>query len=606
MMDLKNVILTNTLIAIWKLYNIDLPESEVQVQNTKKNFKEDYTVVIFPLTKYSKKSVKETALEIGKCLKSFCRLITNFYIVDGFLNLRVCTSIWFDILNFINKDDNYGKKPITENSPLVMIEFSSPNTNKPLHLGHIRNILLGWSMSKIIEANGCKVIKTNLINDRGIHICKSMLAWQKWSNGITPERAGVKGDHFVGDFYVKFEKRYREEINELAIKFEKEGLSKEDAKVKAEQESQIMKEAREMLVKWESSDVETRLLWEQMNDWVYSGFEETYNALGVNFDKVYYESETYTEGKKVIKDGLNKKLFISKEDNSIWVDLTSDGLDQKLLLRGDGTSVYITQDVGTAIRFADYPIDKMIYVVGNEQNYHFKALSIILDRLGFKCGKDLVHLSYGMVELPNGKMKSREGTVVDADDLISSMIQKARVVSEDKVDKLEGITDTKKDEIARIVGLGALKYFILKIDAKKNMLFNPDKSIDFNGNTGPFIQYTYARLCSILKNAEKQNIYMKMHIMYNAIIKPEEISLIKKMNDFDKVVTQAYIDYNPSIIANYCYELAKEFNKFYSIYRILDAEESYEVKFRIVIVRNIHKIIKSGMNLLGIECPDRM
>jgi arginyl-tRNA synthetase len=606
-MDLKNVILTNTLIAIWKLYNIDLPESEVQVQNTKENFKGDYTVVIFPLTKYSKKSVKETALEIGKCLKSFCRLITNFYIVDGFLNLRVCTSIWFDILNFINKDDNYGKKPITENSPLVMIEFSSPNTNKPLHLGHIRNILLGWSMSKIIEANGCKVIKTNLINDRGIHICKSMLAWQKWSNGITPERAGVKGDHFVGDFYVKFEKRYREEINELAIKFEKEGLSKEDAKVKAEQESQIMKEAREMLVKWESSDVETRLLWEQMNDWVYSGFEETYNALGVNFDKVYYESETYTEGKKVIKDGLNKKLFISKEDNSIWVDLTSDGLDQKLLLRGDGTSVYITQDVGTAkIRFADYPIDKMIYVVGNEQNYHFKALSIILDRLGFKCGKDLVHLSYGMVELPNGKMKSREGTVVDADDLISSMIQKARVVSEDKVDKLEGITDTKKDEIARIVGLGALKYFILKIDAKKNMLFNPDESIDFNGNTGPFIQYTYARLCSILKNAEKQNIYMKMHIMYNAIIKPEEISLIKKMNDFDKVVTQAYIDYNPSIIANYCYELAKEFNKFYSIYRILDAEESYEVKFRIVIVRNIHKIIKSGMNLLGIECPDRM
>lgn len=607
MMDLKNVILTNTLIAIWKLYGIDLPESEVQVQNTKENFKGDYTVVIFPLTKYSKKSVKETALEIGKCLKSFCRLITSFYIVDGFLNLRVCTSIWFDILNMINRDDNYGKKPITENSPLVMIEFSSPNTNKPLHLGHIRNILLGWSMSKIIEANGCKVIKTNLINDRGIHICKSMLAWQKWSNGITPERAGVKEDHFVGDFYVKFEKRYREEVNELAIKFEKEGLSKEDAKAKAEQESQIMKEAREMLVKWESSDVETRLLWEQMNNWVYSGFEETYNALGVNFDKVYYESETYTEGKKVIKYGLDKKLFIRKEDNSIWADLTDNGLDQKLLLRGDGTSVYITQDIGTAkIRFTDYPIDKMIYVVGNEQNYHFKALSIILDRLGFKWGKDLVHLSYGMVELPNGKMKSREGTVVDADDLISSMIQKARVVSEDKVDKLEGITDTKKDEIARIVGLGALKYFILKIDAKKNMLFNPDESIDFNGNTGPFIQYTYARLCSILKNAKKQNIYMKMHIMYNAIIKPEEISLIKKMNDFDKVVTQAYIDYNPSIIANYCYELAKEFNKFYSIYRILDAEESYEVKFRIVMVRNIHKIIKSGMDLLGIECPDRM
>lgn len=607
MMDLKNVILTNTLIAIWKLYGIDLHESEVQVQNTKENFKGDYTVVIFPLTKYSKKSVKETALEIGKCLKSFCRLITSFYIVDGFLNLRVCTSIWFDILNMINKDDNYGKKPITENSPLVMIEFSSPNTNKPLHLGHIRNILLGWSMSKIIEANGCKVIKTNLINDRGIHICKSMLAWQKWSNGITPEKAGVKGDRFVGDFYVEFEKRYREEINELAIKFEKEGLSKEDAKTKAEQKSQIMKEAREMLIKWESSDVEIRLLWEQMNDWVYSGFKETYNALGVNFDKVYYESETYTEGKKVIKDGLNKKLFVRKKDNSIWVDLTSDGLDQKLLLRGDGTSVYITQDVGTAkIRFADYPIDKMIYVVGNEQNYHFKALSIILDRLGFKWGKDLVHLSYGMVELPNGKMKSREGTVVDADDLIASMIQKARVVSEDKVDKLEGITDAEKDEIARIVGLGALKYFILKIDVKKNMLFNPDESIDFNGNTGPFIQYTYARLCSILKNAEKQNIYMKMHIMYNAIIKPEEISLIKKMNDFDKVVTQAYIDYNPSIIANYCYELAKEFNKFYSIYRILDAEESYEVKFRIVMVRNIHKIIKSGMDLLGIECPDRM
>ena len=606
-MDIKNTILTNTLIAIKKLYDVDLSASEVQVQSTKENFEGDYTVVVFSLTKYSKKSVRETAKEIGEYLKNSCDLISKFNIVSGFLNISLYTNIWVDLLNIINKDDNYGKKPITENSPLVMIEFSSPNTNKPLHLGHIRNILLGWSMSKIIEANGCKVIKTNLINDRGIHICKSMLAWQKWSNGITPEEAGMKGDHFVGKFYVEFEKRYREEVNELAIKFEKEGLSKEDAKTKAEQESQIMKEAREMLVKWESFDVETRLLWEQMNDWVYSGFKETYNTLGINFDKVYYESETYTEGKEVIKDGLNKKLFIRKEDNSIWVDLTDDGLDQKLLLRGDGTSVYMTQDIGTAkIRFNDYPIDKMIYVVGNEQNYHFKALSIILDRLGFKWGKDLVHLSYGMVELPNGKMKSREGTVIDADNLIASMIQNARTISEDKVDKLEGITDAEKNEIARIVGLGALKYFILKIDAKKNMLFNPDESIDFNGNTGPFIQYTYARLHSILKNAEKQNFYIKITVPSGIPLNLEEVSLIKKMSNFGKAITQASIDYNPSIIANYCYELAKEFNKFYSNYRILDERGSYKKDIRMLLVKNISKIIKSGMDLLGIECTDRM
>ena len=606
-MDIKNIILTNTLIAIKKLYNVDLSASEVQVQSTKENFEGDYTIVVFSLIKYSKKSVRETAKEIGEYLKNSCDLISKFNIVSGFLNISLYTNIWVDLLNIINKDDNYGKKPITENSPLVMIEFSSPNTNKPLHLGHVRNILLGWSMSKIIEANGCKVIKTNLINDRGIHICKSMLAWQKWSNGATPEKACMKGDHFVGDFYVEFEKRYREEVNELAIKFEKEGLSNEDAKTKAEQESKIMKEAREMLVKWESSDIETRLLWEQMNDWVYSGFKETYNALGVNFDKVYYESETYTEGKEVIKDGLNKKLFIRKEDNSIWADLTDDGLDQKLLLRRDDTSVYITQDIGTAkIRFEDYPIDKMIYVVGNEQNYHFKALSIILDRLGFKWGKGLVHLSYGMVELPNGKMKSREGTVVDADDLITSMIQSARKISKDKIDKLEGVTDTEKNEIARIVGLGALKYFILKIDAKKNMLFNPDELIDFNGNTGPFIQYTHARLCSILKNAEKQNVFIETAIVNDIPLESEEISLIKKMNDFDKIIAQAGTDYNPSIVANYCYELAREFNKFYSTYRILDAEESYEIDIRMILVKNIRKIIKSGMDLLGIECPDRM
>lgn len=606
-MDIKNTILTNTLIAIKKLYDVDLSASEVQIQSTKEGFDGDYTIIVFPLIKYSKKSVEETAEEIGNCLKSFCRLISSFNVMNGFLNLKVVTSIWLDLLNIMNKDDNYGKKPINENSPLVMIEFSSPNTNKPLHLGHIRNNLLGWSMSKIIEANGCKVIKTNLINDRGIHICKSMLAWQKWSDGITPEEAGMKGDHFVGKFYVEFEKRYCEEVNELAIKFEKEGLSKEDAKTKAEQESQIMKEAREMLVKWESFDVETRLLWEQMNDWVYSGFKETYDALGVNFDKVYYESETYTEGKKIIKDGLDKKLFIRKEDNSIWVDLTDDGLDQKLLLRRDGTSVYITQDVGTAkIRFTDYPIDKMIYVVGNEQNYHFKVLSIILDRLGFKCGKNLVHLSYGMVELPNGKMKSREGTVVDADDLITSMIQNAHTISDDKVNKLESITDVEKNEIARIVGLGALKYFILKIDAKKNILFNPDKSIDFNGNTGPFIQYTYTRLHSILKNAENQKFYIKVTVPSGIPLNLEEVSLIKKMSNFGKAITQASIDYNPSIIANYCYELAREFNKFYSNYRILDEKGSYKKDVRMLLVKNISKIIKSGMDLLGIECPDRM
>lgn len=603
-MDIKNTILTNTLIAIKKLYDVDLPASEVQLQNTKENFNSDYTIVVFPLIKYSKKNVRETAKEIGECLKSSCNLISHFDIVSGFLNIRLYTNIWVDLLNIINKDDNYGKKPITKNSPLIMIEFSSPNTNKPLHLGHIRNTLLGWSLSKIIEANGYKVIKTNLINDRGIHICKSMLAWQKWSNGITPEKAGVKGDHLVGDFYVEFEKRYREEVEKLTDGFKKEGFNEEDAKSKAEQESQIMKKAREMLIKWESFDVETRLLWEQMNDWVYSGFKETYDTLGVNFDKVYYESETYTEGKKVIEDGLNKGLFIRKEDNSIWADLADEGLDQKLLLRGDGTSVYITQDVGTAkIRFADYPIDKMIYVVGNEQNYHFQVLSTILNRLGFKWGKDLVHFSYGMVELPNGKMKSREGTVVDADELVDSMIQNARTLIKDRLDD---ITEEEKNEIARIVGLGALKYFILKIDAKKNMLFNPDKSVDFNGNTGPFIQYSYARAYSILKNAEKQNAFIETAIVNDIPLESEEISLVKKMWDFDKVITQAGVDYNPSIIANYCYELSKEFNKFYSSYRILDAENPWETDLRLLLVKNVSKILKSGMDLLGIECPNNM
>lgn len=606
-MTIENQIAVAALAAIKELYGADVPAKMIQLQKTKANFEGNLTLVMFPLLKTSHKSPEATAQEVGEYLKNNCTAIADFNVVKGFLNLVIAPAAWIGLLNDINANAKFGEQQVTADSPLAMVEYSSPNTNKPLHLGHVRNNLLGWSLAKIMEANGYKVVKTNIVNDRGIHICKSMLAWQKWGNGITPEQAGKKGDHLIGDFYVLFDKHYRAEVAELTAKFKEEGLNDEEAKAKAEQESPLMKEAHEMLVKWEANNTEVRALWEKMNNWVYAGFDETYKALGVGFDKIYYESNTYLEGKKKVEEGLAKGLFIRKADNSVWVDLTNEGLDQKLLLRSDGTSVYMTQDIGTAeMRFKDYPIDKMIYVVGNEQNYHFQVLSILLDRLGFKWGKDLVHFSYGMVELPNGKMKSREGTVVDADDLVASMIQNARALSEDKMNKLDDITEEEKNEIARIVGLGALKYFILKVDARKNMLFNPEESIDFNGNTGPFIQYTYARIRSILRKAAAQGITIPKTVATNAPLNEKEIALIQKMNDFGAVVAQAGIDYSPSGIANYCYELTKEFNQFYHDYSILNADTDDEKTTRLVLAQNVAKVIKNGMELLGIEVPERM
>ena len=606
-MKIEDQITAAALAAVKELYGAEIPAQMIQLQKTKANFEGNLTLVTFPLLKTSRKSPETTAQEIGEYLKANCKAIADFNVVKGFLNLVIAPAAWIGLLNDIHADEKFGEQQVTADSPLAMVEYSSPNTNKPLHLGHVRNNLLGWSLSKIMEANGYKVVKTNIVNDRGIHICKSMLAWQKWGNGITPEQAGKKGDHLIGDFYVLFDKHYRAEVAELTAKFREEGLDDEAAKAKAEQESPLMKEAHEMLVKWEANDPEVRALWEKMNSWVYAGFDETYKALGVGFDKIYYESNTYLEGKKKVEEGLAKGLFVRKDDNSVWADLTNEGLDQKLLLRSDGTSVYMTQDIGTAeMRFKDYPIDKMIYVVGNEQNYHFQVLSILLDRLGFKWGKDLVHFSYGMVELPNGKMKSREGTVVDADDLIASMIQNARTLSEDKVNKLEDITEAEKNEIARIVGLGALKYFILKVDARKNMLFNPEESIDFNGNTGPFIQYTYARIRSILRKAAAQGIAIPTAVADNAPMNEKEIALIQKMNDFGAAVAQAGIDYSPSGIANYCYELTKEFNQFYHDYSILNADTEDEKTTRLVLAQNVAKVIKNGMELLGIEVPERM
>ena len=606
-MKIEDQITTAALAAVKELYGAEIPAQMIQLQKTKANFEGNLTLVMFPLLKTSRKSPEATAQEVGEYLKANCKAIADFNVVKGFLNLVIAPAAWIGLLNDIHANEKFGEKQVTADSPLAMVEYSSPNTNKPLHLGHVRNNLLGWSLSKIMEANGYKVVKTNIVNDRGIHICKSMLAWQKWGNGITPEQAGKKGDHLIGDFYVAFDKHYREELATLMAQFKGEGLDDEAAKAKAEQESALMKEARAMLVKWEANDPEVRALWEKMNNWVYAGFDETYKALGVGFDKIYYESKTYLEGKKKVEEGLAKGLFIRKDDNSVWADLTNEGLDQKILLRSDGTSVYMTQDIGTAeMRFKDYPIDKMIYVVGNEQNYHFQVLSILLDRLGFKWGKDLVHFSYGMVELPNGKMKSREGTVVDADDLIASMIQNARALSEDKVNKLEDITEAEKNEIARIVGLGALKYFILKVDARKNMLFNPEESIDFNGNTGPFIQYTYARIRSILRKAAAQGIAIPTAVADNAPMNEKEIALIQKMNDFGAAVAQAGVDYSPSGIANYCYELTKEFNQFYHDYSILNADTEDEKTTRLVLAQNVAKVIKNGMELLGIEVPERM
>ena len=558
---------------------------------------------MFPFLKISKKKPEDTAQEIGQYLQDNCSAVATFNVVKGFLNLVIAQSAWLQLLADIDADAKYGERKADENSPLVMIEYSSPNTNKPLHLGHVRNNLLGWSLAKIMEANGNKVVKTNIVNDRGIHICKSMLAWLKYGNGETPETSGKKGDHLIGDYYVAFDKHYREEVKQLTAKYVAEGMDTEEAEKKAKEEAPLIKEAHEMLVKWEQNDPEVRALWEKMNNWVYAGFDETYKALGVGFDKIYYESQTYLKGKAKVEEGLAKGLFERHADNSVWADLTNEGLDQKLLLRSDGTSVYMTQDIGTAeMRFKDYPIDKMIYVVGNEQNYHFQVLSILLDRLGFKWGKELVHFSYGMVELPNGKMKSREGTVVDADDLIATMIADAKQTSEE-LGKFADMTDEERNEIARIVGLGALKYFILKVDARKNMLFNPEESIDFNGNTGPFIQYTYARIRSIMRKAAEMNIPVGE---MKAELSQKEIDLIQKMSDYASAVEQAGKDYSPSGIANYCYELTKEFNQFYHDYSILKEEDVQKRAVRLKIAANVAKVISNGMALLGIEVPERM
>lgn len=592
--------------AVKALYGQDVPEKMVQVQKTKKEFEGSLTLVVFPFLKISKKKPEDTAAEIGEWMKQNCKAVADYNVVKGFLNIVIDTAAWIGMLNDINADEHYGEKQATEDSPLVMIEYSSPNTNKPLHLGHVRNNLLGWSLAQIMAANGNKVVKTNIVNDRGIHICKSMLAWQKWGNGVTPETSGMKGDHLIGDFYVAFDKHYREEVKELKAKFVAEGMDEEAAEKKAKDEAPLIKEAHEMLVKWEQGDKDVRDLWQKMNSWVYAGFDETYKNLGVGFDKIYYESDTYLKGKAKVEEGLEKGLFERHEDNSVWADLTNEGLDQKLLLRSDGTSVYMTQDIGTAeMRFKDYPIDKMIYVVGNEQNYHFQVLSILLDRLGFKWGKELVHFSYGMVELPNGKMKSREGTVVDADDLIETMVADAKKTSEE-LGKFNDMTEEERNEIARIVGMGALKYFILKVDARKNMLFNPEESIDFNGNTGPFIQYTYARICSILRKAAGQGVTIPDALADNMPLCQKETELIQKMDEFGAAVRQAGKDYSPSGIANYCYELTKDFNQFYHDYSILNADTEEEKVVRLVIAKNVAKTIKNGMALLGIEVPERM
>ncbi len=605
-MNILNEINSAAKAAVKALYGQDVPEKMVQVQKTKKEFEGSLTLVVFPFLKMSKKKPEDTAQEIGEWMKENCKAVADFNVVKGFLNIVIAKSAWLSMLNDINKDEHYGEVKATDDSPLVMIEYSSPNTNKPLHLGHVRNNLLGWSLAQIMAANGNKVVKTNIVNDRGIHICKSMLAWLKWGNGVTPETSGMKGDHLIGDFYVAFDKHYREEVKELKARFVAEGMDEEAAEKKAKDEAPLIKEAHEMLVKWEQGDKEVRALWEKMNSWVYAGFDETYKNLGVSFDKIYYESQTYLKGKAKVEEGLEKGLFERHDDNSVWADLTNEGLDQKLLLRSDGTSVYMTQDIGTAeMRFKDYPIDKMIYVVGNEQNYHFQVLSILLDRLGFKWGKELVHFSYGMVELPNGKMKSREGTVVDADDLIATMVADAKKTSEE-LGKFADMTEEERSEIARIVGMGALKYFILKVDARKNMLFNPAESIDFNGNTGPFIQYTYARIRSILRKAADQGIAIPETLADDMPLNQKETELIQKMDEFGAAVRQAGKDYSPSGIANYCYELTKDFNQFYHDYSILNAENDNEKIVRLVIAKNVAKTIKNGMALLGIEVPERM
>ncbi|MDR1610149.1 MAG: arginine--tRNA ligase [Candidatus Symbiothrix sp.] len=598
--------------AISDLYDQKVETSQIQLQKTKKEFKGHITLVVFPLLKISRKNPEQTAQEIGNHLTGKESFISGFNVIKGFLNLTIAPAYWIGLLNEINETPEYGTKKAGENAPLVMIEYSSPNTNKPLHLGHIRNNLLGYSLSEIMKANGYKVVKTNIVNDRGIHICKSMLAWQKWGNGETPESSGKKGDHLIGDYYVKFDKEYKKELSEL----QSTGLSQKEA----EEKSVLMAEAREMLRQWEAGDLETIALWEMMNTWVYAGFDETYKALGVDFDKIYYESQTYTEGKREVERGLQKGIFYRKEDGSVWADLTVDGLDEKLLLRADGTSVYMTQDIGTAkLRFDDYPIDKMIYVVGNEQNYHFQVLSILLDKLGFEFGKGLVHFSYGMVELPEGKMKSREGTVVDADDLIEEMINTAKETSKE-LGKLDGCSEEETDKITRIIGSGALKYFILKVDPRKNMVFNPKESIDFNGNTGSFIQYTYARIQSVLRKSKEMTVSQQPMpgissaepdseapaLQTQTILSEKEETLIQLLSDFPSIVKEAAENFSPAVIANYIYDLVKEYNQFYHDFSILREENEELKKFRLVLSQNVGKVIKTGFGLLGIDVPERM
>ena len=596
-MEIASKIMVAVQAVIEELYGVQVPEKMVQLQETRPEFEGQLTLVVFPFLKMSRKAPEATAQEIGERLVAKVpEVVSKYNVIKGFLNLTINPAQWIELLEGIQQNPTFGFTPVTDESPLVMIEYSSPNTNKPLHLGHVRNNLLGWALANVMQANGNKVVKTNIVNDRGIHICKSMLAWLRWGNGETPESSGKKGDHLIGDYYVAFDKHYREEVRQLMA----QGMDEEQAK----QEAPLIKEAHEMLVKWEQNDPEVRALWRKMNEWVYAGFDETYKALGVSFDKIYYESNTYLEGKEKVEEGLQKGFFYRREDGSVWADLTKEGLDEKLLLRSDGTSVYMTQDIGTAkLRFQDYPIDKMIYVVGNEQNYHFQVLSILLDKLGFKWGKDLVHFSYGMVELPNGKMKSREGTVVDADDLIATMISDARQMSADKVNKLEGITEEEAQEIARIVGMGALKYFILKVDARKNMLFNPEESIDFNGNTGPFIQYTYARIRSILRKAGDVDFSA---LARDTELSDKEISLIQHLQGFQAAVKQAGTDYNPSCIANYCYDLVKEYNQFYHDFSVLREEDEKKRQFRIALSAAVSQVIRNGMGLLGIEVPERM
>ena len=605
-MNIEQKLVSSVIGGLKALYGQDVPAAQVQLQKTKKEFEGHLTLVVFPFLRMSKKGPEQTAQEIGEYLQANEPSVAAFNVIKGFLNLTIASSAWLELLNGIHADKQYGIVAATDNSPLVMIEYSSPNTNKPLHLGHVRNNLLGNALANIVAANGNKVVKTNIVNDRGIHICKSMLAWQKYGNGETPESSGKKGDHLIGDYYVSFDKHYKAEVKELMAKFQSEGMNEEEAKAKAEAESPLMKEAREMLVKWEANDPEVRALWKKMNDWVYAGFDETYRMMGVTFDKIYYESNTYLEGKEKVMEGLEKGFFYRKEDGSVWADLTGEGLDHKLLLRADGTSVYMTQDIGTAkLRFADYPIDKMIYVVGNEQNYHFQVLSILLDKLGFEWGKGLVHFSYGMVELPEGKMKSREGTVVDADDLMAEMIDTAKETS-NELGKLDGLTKEEADNIARIVGLGALKYFILKVDARKNMTFNPKESIDFNGNTGPFIQYTYARIQSVLRKAKEAGLEIPAQLPVGIELSEKEEGLIQMVADFAAIVKQAGEDYSPSIVANYTYDLVKEYNQFYHDFSILREENEAVKIFRLALSENVAKVVRLGMGLLGIEVPDRM